>query len=102
MYSDDLDSVTNNLRDSAKGSNDGYDVAFPLTVVQMETRITVGLLGRPRGCCLHWPWNGCMDRVEDEFRGFGCHTRVFFFFSVCEKEVRVPSSVPFACCMPQP
>ena len=27
MYSDDLDSVTNNLRDSAKGSND----AFPLT-----------------------------------------------------------------------
>ena len=31
MYSDDLDSVTNNLRDSAKGSNDGYDVAFPLT-----------------------------------------------------------------------
>ena len=31
MYSDDLDSVTNNLRDSAKGSNDGYDVAFSLT-----------------------------------------------------------------------
>ena len=31
MYSDDFDSVTNNLRDSAKGSNDGYDVAFPLT-----------------------------------------------------------------------
>ena len=31
LYSDDLDSVTNNLRDSAKGSNDGYDVAFPLT-----------------------------------------------------------------------
>ena len=31
MYSDDLDSVTNNLRDSAKGSNDGHDVAFPLT-----------------------------------------------------------------------
>ena len=31
MYSDDLDSVTNNLRDSAKGSNDGYNVAFPLT-----------------------------------------------------------------------
>ena len=31
MYSDDLDSVTNNLRDSAKGSNDGYDAAFPLT-----------------------------------------------------------------------
>ena len=31
MYSDDLDSVTDNLRDSAKGSNDGYDVAFPLT-----------------------------------------------------------------------
>ena len=31
MYSDDLDSVTNNLRDSAKESNDGYDVAFPLT-----------------------------------------------------------------------
>ena len=29
--SDDLDSVTNNLRDSAKGSNDGNDVAFPLT-----------------------------------------------------------------------
>ena len=33
MYSDDLDSVTNNLRDSAKGSNDGYDVAFSLTDV---------------------------------------------------------------------
>ena len=31
MYSDDLDSVTNNLRDSAKGGNDGYDVAFSLT-----------------------------------------------------------------------
>ena len=31
LYSDNLDSVTNNLRDSAKGSNDGYDVAFPLT-----------------------------------------------------------------------
>ena len=31
MYSDNFDSVTNNLRDSAKGSNDGYDVAFPLT-----------------------------------------------------------------------
>ena len=31
MYSDDLDSVINNLRDSAKGSNDGYDVPFPLT-----------------------------------------------------------------------
>ena len=29
--SDDLDSVTNNLRDSAKRSNDGYDVAFSLT-----------------------------------------------------------------------
>ena len=28
---DDLDSVTNNLRDSAKGSNDGYDVTFSLT-----------------------------------------------------------------------
>ena len=28
---DDLDSVTDNLRDSAKGSNDGYDVAFSLT-----------------------------------------------------------------------
>ena len=31
MHSDDLDSVTNNLRNSAKGNNDGYDVAFPLT-----------------------------------------------------------------------
>ena len=31
LYSDDLDSVTNDLRDSAKGSNDGYDVAFSLT-----------------------------------------------------------------------
>ena len=31
LYSDDLDSVTNNLRDSAKGSNDGYGVAFSLT-----------------------------------------------------------------------
>ena len=29
MYSDDFDSVINNLRDSAKESNDGYD--FPLT-----------------------------------------------------------------------
>ena len=34
-YSDDLDSVTNNLRDSAKGSNDGYDVAFSLTLTDM-------------------------------------------------------------------
>ena len=31
LYSDDLDSLTNDLRDSAKGSNDGYDVAFSLT-----------------------------------------------------------------------
>ena len=31
MYSDNFDSVTNNLRGSAKVSNDGYDVAFPLT-----------------------------------------------------------------------
>ena len=31
LYPDDLDSVTNNLRDSVKGSNDGYDVAFSLT-----------------------------------------------------------------------
>ena len=31
MYSDDLDSVTNNLRDSAKGSLVTYDVAFTLT-----------------------------------------------------------------------
>ena len=33
MYTDpdDLDSVTNNLRDSAKGNNDGYDIAFSLT-----------------------------------------------------------------------
>ena len=30
-YPDDLDSVTDDLRDSAKGSNDGYDVAFSLT-----------------------------------------------------------------------
>ena len=28
---DDLDSVTDDLRDSVKGSNDGYDVAFSLT-----------------------------------------------------------------------
>ena len=28
---DDLDSVTNSLRDSAKGSNGGYDVTFSLT-----------------------------------------------------------------------
>ena len=33
-YSDDLDSVITNLRDSAKGSNDGYDVAFSLTLLQ--------------------------------------------------------------------
>ena len=44
LYSDDLDSVTNNLRDSAKGSNDGYDVAFSLTGfepprLQSSTRI---------------------------------------------------------------
>ena len=38
MYSDDLDSVTNNLRDSAKGSNDGYDVAFPLTIAAPDPR----------------------------------------------------------------
>ena len=31
LYSDDLDSVTNNLRDSANGSNDGYDVALSFT-----------------------------------------------------------------------
>ena len=31
FYSDDLDSLTNNLSDSAKGSDDGYDVAYPLT-----------------------------------------------------------------------
>ena len=31
LHSDNLDSVTNNLRDSAKGSNDGYDVAFSPT-----------------------------------------------------------------------
>ena len=31
LYPDDLDSVTNNLRDSAKGSNDGYDATFSLT-----------------------------------------------------------------------
>ena len=28
MYSDNFDSVTNNLRDSAEGNNDGYDVTF--------------------------------------------------------------------------
>ena len=31
MYSDNFDSVTYNLRDPPKGSNDSYDVAFPLT-----------------------------------------------------------------------
>ena len=31
MYSDDLDAVTNNLRDSAKGSLVTYDDTFPLT-----------------------------------------------------------------------
>ena len=31
LYPDDPDSVTNDLRDSAKGSNDGYDVTFSLT-----------------------------------------------------------------------
>ena len=31
MYSNDFDSMTNNLRDSAEGNNDGYDVTFPLT-----------------------------------------------------------------------
>ena len=31
LYPDDLDSVTNNQRDSAKGSNDGYDFSFSLT-----------------------------------------------------------------------
>ena len=31
MYSDDFDSVTNNLRDSAKGSLVTYDETFPLT-----------------------------------------------------------------------
>ena len=31
MYSDDLDSVTNNLRDSAKVSLVTYDDTFPLT-----------------------------------------------------------------------
>ena len=42
MYSDDFDSMTNNLRDSAKGSNDGYDVAFPLT----DCGANVGLLNK--------------------------------------------------------
>ena len=32
MYSDDLDSVTNNLPDSAKGSLVTYDDTFPLTL----------------------------------------------------------------------
>ena len=32
LYPDDLDSVTNDLRDSAKGSNDGYDATFSLTI----------------------------------------------------------------------
>ena len=31
MRSDNLDSVENNLRHSAKGSNDAYDVTFSLT-----------------------------------------------------------------------
>ena len=31
MYSDDFDSVTNNLRDSSKGSFVTYDDTFPLT-----------------------------------------------------------------------
>ena len=35
---DDLDSVTNDLRDSAKGSNDGYDATFSLTVMEMAIR----------------------------------------------------------------
>ena len=34
-----LDSVTNNLRDSAKGSNDGYDVTFSLTLVENQDTI---------------------------------------------------------------
>ena len=38
MYSDDLDSVTNNLRDSAKGSLVSYDDIFPLTGYEPTTR----------------------------------------------------------------
>ena len=47
MYSDELDSVTGNLRDSAKGSNDGYDVAFPLTLLGLILRLGTVLLGLP-------------------------------------------------------
>ena len=45
MYSDDLDSVTSNLRDSAKGSNDGHDVAFSLTYVGFITSSLATVIG---------------------------------------------------------
>ena len=38
---DNLDSVENNLRHSAKGSNDAYDVAFSLTCMSRSFRTLV-------------------------------------------------------------
>ena len=32
LYPNDLDSVTDDLRDSAKGSHDGHDAIFSLTI----------------------------------------------------------------------
>ena len=43
-----------------------YDESGNMTGLDpMETRITVGLLGLPRGCCLHRWWNGCMFCFPD-------------------------------------
>ena len=54
LYSDDLDSITNNLRDSAKGSFVTYDDTFPLTYFEPELTLTQ-LRGRLHLIHPHWP-----------------------------------------------
>ena len=44
---DNLDSVENNLRHSAKGSNDAYDVAFSLTQERKSDELMEVRTGRP-------------------------------------------------------
>ena len=51
MYSDDFDSVTNNLRDSAKGSLVTYDDTFPLTYT--DNSLEFGKV------CEDLSWNHC-------------------------------------------
>ena len=53
---DNLDSVENNLRHSAKGSLDAYDVTFSLT--QRETlKILAALLQQRNTCAWCWRWS---------------------------------------------